>query len=587
MRIERLNTYWVLLLATCSLWSLQASAQSLNPPVLLCATNNLSGDVTLDWSIPVNPCGVFEGYEVWASMTPDGPYSLLTTVLAEATTSFTHIGAGGVTSTWYYYLVPDYDCPGFAAPSSDTLDNRDPEPPIIDYVTVTPAGAELHWLPSPSPETTAYIIYRQVTGFTPIDTVYGRLNTVYTDAGAAVTSQPETYSIASLDSCRTLGLFANPAHNTILLEADLDLCGAWNLNWNEYADWSTGIASQEILTSVNGLPETSVATLDPFLLSYNLAVNDGDSVCVVVRAIRDDGIFSNSNAVCRRIRKVQPSQFVYLRNATMLAPDSAVIEWYPDPLADGESWRVERGDSPGPWSVRGSGAFPPIPGAALTFSDYPIQAGKYYRAQTIDSCGSTVSSGAGRTIRLRGVSGFGLANDLSWNAFELPNAVVSGYDLYRLETGIWTLLTSLPASTLEYVDDVSALLDGEGLFCYRVEARFDLNLPDLGLSESLVSRSDEDCVEQIGKVFVPNAIVPGGSNPLFKPVILFGQADTYSMQVISRYGGVVFETNDPDQGWDGTVNGEPVPGGSYGYILSFRAINGRDIVKKGNVTVVR
>ena len=86
MRIERLNTYWVLLLATCSLWSLQASAQSLNPPVLLCATNNLSGDVTLDWSIPVNPCGVFEGYEVWASMTPDGPYSLLTTVLAEATT---------------------------------------------------------------------------------------------------------------------------------------------------------------------------------------------------------------------------------------------------------------------------------------------------------------------------------------------------------------------------------------------------------------------------------------------------------------------------------------------------------------------
>ena len=86
---------------------------------------------------------------------------------------------------------------------------------------------------------------------------------------------------------------------------------------------------------------------------------------------------------------------------------------------------------------------------------------------------------------------------------------------------------------------------------------------------------------------MPNAIVPGGSNPLFKPVILFGQADTYSMQVISRYGGVVFETNDPDQGWDGTVNGEPVHGGSYGYILSFRAINGRDIVKKGNVTVVR
>jgi len=567
--------------------AVEANAQSLNPPELFCATNNLSGDVTLQWSIPANPCGPFEGYEVWAATDPDGPYVLLTTVLAEATTTFTHIGADGVTSTWYYYLVPDYDCPGFAAPTSDTLDNRDPVPPIIDYVTVVPTGAELNWLPSPSPETKAYIIYRQVTGFTPIDTVFGRFNTAYTDGAAAITAQPETYSIAALDSCRTLGLFANPAHTTILLQQDLDICGAWNLSWNAYAEWDSGIAGHDIRTSINGGLESTVASVPGDLLAYNLAINDGDSVCVTVRAVRDDGVFSSSNTHCRNITKVQPSRFVYLRNVTMAASDSAVIEWYADPLADGESWRVERGDSPGPWSVRGSGAFPPPPAGFFTFSDFPSTAGRYYRALIEDSCNAFVPSGVGRTIRLRSDASFGLTNNLTWNAFELPNAVLLGFDLYRLDAGLWTLLVSLPASALSHADDVSNFLSGDGIFCYRLEARFDLSLPDLGIAESLISLSDETCAEQSGKVFVPNAIVPGGSNPIFKPVILFGETGSYNLQVISRYGSVVFESNDPEQGWDGTVNGQAAPGGSYGYVLRFTAVNGQEILKKGNVTVVR
>jgi hypothetical protein len=564
-----------------------ALAQSLNPPELFCATNSLSGDVTLTWTPSVNPCGPFEGYEIWASNTPEGPYSLLTTIPAEATATFTHVGADGVTSTWYYYLVPDYDCPGFAAPTSDTLDNRDPAPPTIDFVTVSPAGAELHWLPSPSPETTAYIIYRQVVGFTPLDTVYGRFNTVYTDLTAAVTAQPETYSIAALDSCRTLGLFANPAHTTMLLQEELDLCGTWNLSWNPYAEWPGGVVSHDIVTSVNGAPETVAGSLPGNLFAYNLAVNDGDSVCVSVHAQRGDGVFSRSNTHCRRIRKVQPSRFVYLRNATMAASDSAVIEWYPDPLADGESWRIERGNSPGPWSIRGSGNFPVPATGFFTFSDLATEAGLYYRAQIEDSCAALLPSGAARTIRLRSEASFGLTNNLTWNAFELPGATVQGYDLFRLDAGLWTLLVSLPASALSYVDDVSAFLSGEGVFCYRLEARFDLSLPDLSLAESLISLSNETCAEQSGKVFVPNAIVPGGANPVFKPVLLFAETGSYSLQVISRYGSIIFESADPEQGWDGTIDGEPAPGGSYGYILRFTAVNGQEILKKGNVTVVK
>jgi gliding motility-associated-like protein len=576
--------YLVLLLG---LMTARLSAQSLEPPVLLCATNNLSGDVTLEWSVPDNPCGPFIGYEVWASLLVEGPYNLLATVSPESETSFTHTGADGITTTWHYYLVPVYDCPGFDAPTSDTLDNRDPQPPVIDYVTVVDEQAQLFWNPGPSPETTAYIIYRQITGFTPIDTVYGRFSNSYIDAGADVGNRAETYSIASLDSCQTLGLFANPAHTTVLLQAELDRCGAWVLSWSAYGGWDPGPEGYEVRSSVNGAFETLVSSLGPDARAFNLSVNDGDSVCATVVARRADGTRARSNTLCRVIEKVQPSRFVYWRTASMISDTEASLSWYPDPLADGSTWRVESGEQPGPWLVRASGPFPLFDPDLLNHTDVDTRAGRYYRALTVDSCGAIVPSNVARTMRLRGEAGFGLSNTLQWNELEIPNSTLNSYTLYRRDDGSLVPLVTLSAAATTYTDDVSALLDGDGIFCYRVEAEYQLELPELGISETLLSLSNEHCVEQIGKVFVPNAIVPGGSNPVFKPIILFGEAGSYTLQVFSRYGGLVFESNDPELGWDGTLDGEPAPGGSYGYVLRFSTVNGQEVVKKGNVTVVR
>ncbi len=560
-------------------------AQSLDPPTLLCATNDLSGDVSLQWSVPDNPCGPFIGYEVWASLSVEGPYNLLATVSPESSTSFTHAGADGITTTWHYYLVPVYDCPGFAAPTSDTLDNRDPQPPVIDYATVVDEQVQLFWNPGPSPETTAYIIYRQITGFTPIDTVYGRFSTSYIDAGADVANRAETYSIAAVDSCQTLGLFANPAHTTILLQAELDRCGAWLLSWSAYGGWDA--EGYEVRSSVNGAFESLISSLGSDARAYNLTVNDGDSVCATVVARRADGTRARSNTLCRLIEKVQPSRFVYWRTASMISDTEASLSWYPDPQADAATWRVESGELPGPWLVRASGPFPLFDPDLLTHTDEDTRAGRYYRALTVDSCGAVVNSEPARTIRLRGEAGFGLSNTLQWNALELPNATITQYTLFRRDDGTFVPLASLDASANSYTDDVSDQLDGDGVFCYRIEASYALNLPELGISESLISLSNEQCVEQIGKVFVPNAIVPGGSNPLFKPIILFGEAGSYTLQIFSRYGGLVFESTDPEQGWDGTLDGQPAPGGSYGYVLRFSTVNGQEVVKKGNVTVVR
>lgn len=562
-------------------------AQSLNPPQLLCTENELSGDVTLTWTVPVNPCGPFVGYEIWASMNAAGPYTLLTTIPAEATTTWTHVGADGLTDTWYYYMVPDYNCPGFAAPSSDTLDNRDPEPPVIDYITVTAAGAELHWLPSPSPETTAYIIYRQTPGFTPIDTVYGRLNTVYTDVAAAVNDQPESYSIAAVDSCNAVGLFANPAHVTVFLDGELDRCADWRLEWTPYGEWPAGIASHEIWTSVNGAPPALALSVPANQFAAVLPVTDGDSVCVTVRALRDDGVFSESNQRCRRINKVQPSAFVAWANATLVGRDSTELSWYPDPIADATDFRLEGSENQSTWTVEASGpVLAPAPEVRL---DAPGPAGRFYRVGITDSCGVTLYTDVARTVRLIGEAGFDLNNRLTWNELVLPGATPLSQDLYRADDfGAWTLVTSLAPGVEAYDDNVQAFIDGEGAFCYRLETVFELDVPEIGLVLQDTSRSNIDCVEQIGKAFVPNAVIPGaGPGAAFKPVLVFAEPGSYSLEILNRYGEAIFQTTDPDAAWGGTVDGEAAPGGSYLYILRFRSQSGRDVVQRGNVTVVR
>ena len=44
---------------------------------------------------------------------------------------------------------------------------------------------------------------------------------------------------------------------------------------------------------------------------------------------------------------------------------------------------------------------------------------------------------------------------------------------------------------------------------------------------------------------------------------------SFNMKILNRWGKVIFETNDPYTGWDGTVDGELVPNGTYIYHLDF------------------
>jgi gliding motility-associated-like protein len=103
-----------------------------------------------------------------------------------------------------------------------------------------------------------------------------------------------------------------------------------------------------------------------------------------------------------------------------------------------------------------------------------------------------------------------------------------------------------------------------------------------------------------GTTKVPNAFTPnpGGSNggivtddgttinDVFLPITKGVQE--FKMQIFDRWGNLVFESNNRNQGWDGyDRNGNLVPAGVYVYKLVLRMSNDVRTTQVGDVTLIR
>jgi len=94
-------------------------------------------------------------------------------------------------------------------------------------------------------------------------------------------------------------------------------------------------------------------------------------------------------------------------------------------------------------------------------------------------------------------------------------------------------------------------------------------------------------------LYLPTAFTPNayGLNDQFRPITNPDLITAYSMYIYSRWGGLIFETHNPSEGWDGKCRGVLCPVGGYTYVVKYgsksASLNKKERVLRGMVTVVR
>ena len=142
-------------------------------------------------------------------------------------------------------------------------------------------------------------------------------------------------------------------------------------------------------------------------------------------------------------------------------------------------------------------------------------------------------------------------------------------------------------------------IDFEPTHTYLDTGKYDIMLiakTEKGCMDTVVYENIVEVIDgneiQIPNAFTPNLDGPtGGSrygngrNDVFYPVT--EGVIAYKMQIYNRWGELLFDTEDRSKGWDGYYNGKVCTPDVYIYKIDFKFIDGREIMKFGDVTLIR
>lgn len=171
-------------------------------------------------------------------------------------------------------------------------------------------------------------------------------------------------------------------------------------------------------------------------------------------------------------------------------------------------------------------------------------------------------------------------NVVKAHVVDLDGNVMSNQQIYfAIDSGTGTIVTPQPVTT-DANGDAFIQITGKTVGYVLITATVD--------SEKIVFGSPARVYFAMINIYVPRAFSPNndGTNDLLKP-ILVGISTFHYFNVYNRWGNLIFTTQDPNQGWDGTFKGVPQPVETYLWIAEGIDENGHKVVQKGMTSLVR
>lgn len=145
-----------------------------------------------------------------------------------------------------------------------------------------------------------------------------------------------------------------------------------------------------------------------------------------------------------------------------------------------------------------------------------------------------------------------------------PGAQVAWFPVNKISP-IYTLITQPQVSTIYTV----IVTDGPCLQTYSIQ---------VDVYSDKCSPSD---------FFVPNVFTPNGDGQNDRLFVRGNNIADLHFVVYNRWGEMVFETYLQSEGWDGTYKGRMLDAGVYAWYFKTKCMNGAEVIKKGNVSVLR
>jgi len=401
----------------------------------------------------------------------------------------------------------------------------------------------------------------------------------YTSAG---TYNVTLTSSSGCDSVATLNLSVNPVLTSISNTAICSNQLPYSWNGNSYTSAGTYNVT---LTSSSGCD--SVATLNLAVTAspsapivQNKSVCQFENVSLTVTAtypltwytVSTGGVGSSSPPIVNTTVPGLITFYVSQRNAACESPRTPLIVTVnPKPsLGPDKALSICYGNSKNlgtefsstgsanSWTLNGLNI--PAPTAANSSGVYQLI--------TSNSSGCADTARVSLTVQPKIVANAGPDRDEEYMAaFQLNGSGGINYS--------WS-----PASVLNnsFIQNPTAIL--------QADTEFALTVSDAA------GCSDTDSVKiRVLKgpaIYLPNAFTPNsdGLNDVFKPTGV-GMTRLDHFRIFNRYGQVIFESNDPNKGWDGTYKGVAQNSGNYVWSLKATDRTGKVRSMQGYVLLIR
>lgn len=488
--------------------------------------------------------------------------------------------------------------------TSPLQDNNAPPDPAFRYITINEDGfAVLNWNPSNAEDLAGYQIevYNDDSGWeehTSLDITNSFtdnlndpiLNPFYQDPCTQVVK----YVLKAVDQCGNSsadGVYNEEnIHNTIWLRIDLDgnCQRKATLTWNRYKNMSPPVLSYQIVRRQNGSPSIIVGSVDDdgsqefsftddFLIpgelyTYHISAYNPESSITsescrvevvadpdLLDAFNLDNVSVFNNAYIQLTGSGGPPEFI---NKVAIYRSTTADDFE---LLTNVSWNSEE-------------MVIPETTAEVNETAY------YYQLAALDECGYEIErSKILRSIYLELVDQGEGRIRLNWNAIEGWENDLMRYDIFRMTDGIPDpdfSQSTTPGTTVfnDFVDPLTT----NGIITYYVEA--------VRKNDDLKSRSNEVRLMGEAEVLMPNAFKPDSENEenrVFTPIVKNVDPANYRFVIYNRWGQMIYETNDPQQGWDGIRKGQISPFGIYAYVVTYADYDGTTHVQRGSVNLLR